>query len=205
MSGNGKLRGCGTVCKGARGGEAELLLFGAVVIDEGKAPPMRGQAGRQRVIGDASAADERHDGADIDQIPGLDAEQMEPRAVCRFADERYPGQAQETGRVRRPRKSFEEGRFDEIEVDRSRVDRRLLGLVRRQMRRLPLHRSARGPVVARRVRVVVAVAVMMMAVVMVMIVMHGQKLTGLSMMDLCLPRLPWATIEPSASVMSEVS
>ena len=60
--------------------------------------------------------------------------------------------------------------------------------------------------------------VMMMAVVMamtvVMIVVHGQKLTGLSMIDLCLPRLPWATIEPSAStttrtpnsaVMSDVS
>ena len=129
MSGKGKLRGCGTVCKGARRGEAEMLLFGAVVIDESEAPPVRGQAGRQRVIGDTGAADERHDRADIDQILGLDAEQMEPRAVCRFADEWYPGQAQEAGRIGRPRKSFEEGRFDEIEVDRSRVDRRLLGLV----------------------------------------------------------------------------
>jgi hypothetical protein len=202
------------VGEGACSGEAKMLLFGAVVIDESEAPPVRGQAGRQRVIGDASAAEERHDRADIDHILGLDSQQMEPRAVFHLANEGYPGQAQEAGWVRRPGKSFEEGRFDEIEVDRSRVDRRLLSLVRRQMRRLPLHRSARGPVVARRVRGVVAVAVMMMAVVMVMIVMHGQKLTGLSMMDLCLPRLPCATIEPSAStttrtpksaVMSEVS
>ena len=85
------------------------------------------------------------------------------------------------------------------------------------MRRLPLHRSPCRPIVARPVRIL-AVTVMTMAVsmvvVMVMIVMHGQKLTGLSMMDLCLPSVPWATIEPSAStttrtpnsaVMSEVS
>ena len=54
---------------------------------------------------------------------------------------------------------------------------------------------------------------MVMLVVMIILV-HGQKLVGLSMMDLCLPRLPWATIEPSAStttrtpnsaVMSDVS
>ena len=160
------------VCEGARGGKAEMLPLRSVVIDESEAPPVGGQAGRQRVIGDAGAADERHDRADIDQILGLDAEQMEPRAVRRFADERYPGQAQEAGRVRRPRKSFEEGRFDEIEVDRSRVDRRLLGLLM-QMRRLPLHRLARRPIVARRVRMVMAVTVVMLPVVMVMIVMHG--------------------------------
>jgi hypothetical protein len=214
MSGNGKLRGCGTVGEGARGGEAEMLLLGAVVIDESEAPPMRGQAGRQRVIGDTGAADERHDRADIDQILGLDAEQMQPRAVRCFADERYPGQAQEAGWIRRPRESFEEGGLDEIEIDRSLVDRRLL--VMRQMRCLPLNRLAGRPVMAKLARMMVAVTVMMVAVpvVVVMIVVHGQKLTGLSMMDLCLPRLPWATIEPSAStttrtpksaVMSEVS
>jgi hypothetical protein len=212
MSGNGKLRSCGTVCEGARGGKAETLLLRSVVIDEGKAPPVRGQAGRQRVIGDTGAADERHDRTDIDQILSFDTEQMESRAVCRFANERYPGQAQEAGWIGCPREPFEEGGLDEIEIDCPRVDRRLLLI--RQMRRLPLHRSACGPVVATRVRVVVAVAVMMVVMVMVMIVMHGQKLTGLSMMDLCLPRLPCATIEPSAStttrtpksaVISEVS
>lgn len=94
-------------------------------------------------------------------------------------------------------------------------------MVVRQMRRLPLQRLAGRPVVADRVRMVVVTIrpVMVMAVAMVMavvmmIVVHGQKLVGLSMMDLCLPRLPWATIEPSAStttrtpnsaVMSEVS
>jgi hypothetical protein len=168
------------------------------------------------VIGDTGAADERHDRTDIDKVLCLDSEQVKPHAVCRFADERYPGQAQEAGRIGRPRKSFEEGSFDEIEVDCSRVDRRYLGLLIRQMRRLPLYRSARGPVVAQRMGMMVTVTVMMVAVpvVMVMIVVHGQKLTGLSMMDLCLPRLPWATIEPSAStttrtpksaVISEVS
>ena len=82
------------------------------------------------------------------------------------------------------------------------------------MRRLPLH--GRRPVVAGRMRVAVVVVTVVAVVVMmaVMIVVHGQKLTGLSMMDLCLPSVPWATIEPSAStttrtpnsaVMSEVS
>ena len=82
------------------------------------------------MIGNTGAADERHDRPDIDQIVRLNTKQMEPRAVCRLADERDPGQAQEAGRVRRPRESFEEGRFDQIEIDRSGVDRRLLGLVR---------------------------------------------------------------------------
>ena len=31
-----------------------------------------------------------------------------------------------------------------------------------------------------------------------------QKLTGLSMIDLCLPSVPWATIEPKASTMTRV-
>ena len=67
------------------------------------------------------------------------------------------------------------------------------------------------------VMVVVMATPMIVRVVMrvwVMIVVHGQKLTGLSMIAWCLPRVPCATIEPSAStttrtpnsaVMSEVS
>lgn len=57
--------------------------------------------------------------------------------------------------------------------------------------------------------------IMMMAVIVVMMAHRGpQKLTGLLMMCLWLPSLPWATIEPSAStttrtpisaVMSDVS
>lgn len=173
MSGKGKLRGRGTVCEGARSGKAKTLLLRSVAIDESEAPPVRGQTGRQRVIGDTGAADERHDRTDIDQILGLDTEQMEPRAVCRFADERYPGQAQEAGRIRRPRKPFKEGGLDEIEIDCRRFDRRLL--VMQQMRRLPLYRLARRPVVTVRMRMMMAVTVMMMAVpvVMVMIVVHG--------------------------------
>ncbi len=220
MSGNGELRGSGTVGKGARRGEAEMFLLGAVVIDESKAAAMRRQARRQRMIGDTSTSDERHDGTDIDQILGLDAQQMKPHAVFHFTDKRYAGKTQKAGRVRCPRESFQEGRFDKIEIDRGGVDGRLLGLVRRQMRRLPLQRLARGPVVAERATVVMTirpmmmVAVAMVMAVVVMIVVHHQKLTGLSMMDLCLPRLPWATIEPSAStttrtpnsaVMSDVS
>ena len=85
------------------------------------------------------------------------------------------------------------------------------------MRSLPLQRLPRRPVVARRMgmgMVMMVVTVMVVAVAVMMIVVHVQKLTGLSMMDLCLPRLPCATIEPSAStttrtpnraVMSEVS
>ncbi len=78
-----------------------------------------------------------------------------------------------------------------------------------------------GPV--RRVVMVVVVImimlmtmIMMMMAVMVVVMTHAgpQKLTGLLMMDLWLPSLPCATIEPSAStttrtpisaVMSEVS
>ncbi|WP_165778399.1 hypothetical protein [Mesorhizobium wenxiniae] len=48
------------------------------MIDENDAAAVRCQAGRQRVIGDAGAADERHDRADIDQILGFDAEKMKP-------------------------------------------------------------------------------------------------------------------------------
>ena len=216
MSGNGELRGSGTVGKGARRGEAEMFLLGAIVIDESKAAAVRCQARRQRMIGDASTADERHDRADIDQVLGLDAQQMKPHAVLHLTNKRYAGETQKAGWVRCSRKSFQEGRFNKIEVDRRGIDRRLLGLVRWQMRRLPLQRLASGSVVAKRVMIVrpmVMVAVAM-AMRMVMIVVHGQKLSGLSMMDLCLPRLPWATIEPSAStttrtpnraVMSDVS
>lgn len=217
MSGNGELRGGGTVGKGARRGEAEMFLLGAIVIDESKAAAVRRQARRQRMIGDASTSDERHDSTDIDQILGLDPQQMQPHAIFHLADKRYAGKTQKARRVRRPRKAFQEGRFDKIEIDRRGVDGRLLGLVIRQMRRLPLQRLARWAVVAERMMVVVTTGPMMMALamaVMLMIVVHGQKLTGLSMMDLCLPRLPWATIEPSAStttrtpnsaVMSDVS
>jgi hypothetical protein len=83
------------------------------------------------------------------------------------------------------------------------------------MRSLPLQRLPRRPVVARRMGMgMVMMVVTVVAVAVMMIVVHVQKLTGLSMMDLCLPRLPCATIEPSAStttrtpnraVMSEVS
>lgn len=221
MPGNGELRSGGTVREGARRGEAEWLLLGAIVINEGEAAAVRCQARGQRMIGDAGAADERHDRADVDQILGLDAQQMKPHAVRHFADKGYAGKPQEAGRVRCPRKAFEEGGFDKIEVDRRWIGRRLLRLVLRQMRRLPLQRLARGPIVAERVpmvmmtiRPVMMMAVAMVMIVVVVIVVHGQKLTGLSMMDLCLPRLPWATIEPSAStttrtpnsaVMSDVS
>ena len=85
-----------------------------------------------------------------------------------------------------------------------------------------------GPAV-RLLRVIVAmvVAIMIVCVVMIMVMavrvvmmvmpMHErprQNFTGLLMIDLCEPSLPWATIEPSAStttrtpisaVMSEVS
>lgn len=212
MPGNGELRSRGTVGKGARRGEAERPLLSAIVIDEGEAATVRCQARRQRVIGDTGAADERHDRADIDQILGLDAKQMKPHAVRHLADKGYAGQTQKAGRVRRPRKAFEEGRFNKVEVDGGGIGRRLVSLVW-QMWRLPLQRLARGSVVAEGVRMVMMMVAVVMTVVM-MIVVHGQKLTGLSMMDLCLPRLPWATIEPSAStttrtpnraVMSDVS
>lgn len=219
VPGNGELRSGGTVRKGARRGEAERLLLSAIVIDESEAAAVRCQARRQWVIGDAGAADERHDRADVDQILGFDTQEMKPHAVRPLADKGYAGQTQKAGWVRRPRKAFEEGGFDKVEVDRCGINRRLVSLVR-QMRRLPLQRLASGPVVAGSVRMVMMTVrpVMMVAVVMamtvVMIVVHGQKLTGLSIIDLCLPRFPWATIEPSAStttrtpnsaVMSDVS
>ncbi len=94
------------------------------------------------------------------------------------------------------------------------------------MRRLPLRRPGGAVVTGPRmgmvvpvmmtmivpVTVVMLIAVAMMAVLR--IVVHRQYLTGLSMIALCLPRLPCATIEPRAStttrtpksaVMSEVS
>ncbi|SJM29365.1 hypothetical protein [Mesorhizobium delmotii] len=178
MAGNGELRSGGTVCKGARRGEAERLLLIAIVIDESEAAAVRCQARRQRVIGDAGAADERHDRADVDQILGFDAQEMKPHAVRRLADKGYAGQAQKAGWVRRPCKAFEEGGFNKVEVDRRWIGRRLVSLVR-QMRRLPLQRLARGPVVAEDVRMVMMAVrpVMMMAIAMivtvVVIIVHG--------------------------------
>src|ERR1043165_9397768 len=49
---------------------------------------------------------------------------------------------------------------------------------------------------------VVMIVVMAATVVMMVVPMHGrplQNFTGLLMIDLCDPSLPWATIEPSAS------
>lgn len=57
----------------------------------------------------------------------------------------------------------------------------------------------------RMIVIMVVIMIMLMAMVVmmmaVMVVSHRepQKLTGLLMMDLWLPSLPWATIEPSAS------
>lgn len=85
---------------------------GPVMVDEGQAAPVRCQFRGQRVIGDAAAADQWHDGADIDHVLRLDAQQMQPQAVGGFADERNSGQPQETGGVGRSRKAFEEGDFD---------------------------------------------------------------------------------------------
>jgi hypothetical protein len=173
VPGNGELRSGGTVRKGARRGEAERLLLAAIVIDESEAAAVRRQARRQRVIGDAGPPDERHDRADIDQILGFDAQQMKPHAVRPLADKRYAGQAQKTGRVRRPRKAFEKRGFDKIEVDRRWINRRLVSLVGRQMRRLPLQRLARGSVVAEGVRMVMVMVAVAMIVTMVVIVVHG--------------------------------
>jgi hypothetical protein len=85
------------------------------------------------------------------------------------------------------------------------------------MRCLPLGGSAM--VVARPMLGMVFIVVMMIllaVMIMRMVAMHGasQYATGLLMIFLWLPSLPWATIEPSAStttrtpisaVMSEVS
>jgi hypothetical protein len=96
------------------------------------------------------------------------------------------------------------------------------------VRRLPLRRGARQHVIVPSppvryilvvVRVVMVVMLGLVVVVMVMVVMmprHGksQYVTGLLMIDLWDPSLPWATMEPRAStttrtpinaVMSEVS
>jgi hypothetical protein len=119
MLSNVELCSSGMVREGSRGSKAETPLFRAVMIDKGKAPPVRSQLRRQRMIGHAGAADERHDRAYVDKIFGLDAQQMEPQAVRRFAYEGYAGKAQEAGWIGRTRKPFEKGRFDKIDVDHS--------------------------------------------------------------------------------------
>ncbi|WP_292186866.1 hypothetical protein [Mesorhizobium sp.] len=105
---------------------------------------------------------------------------MKPHPVRPLADKGYAGQTQKAGWVRRPRKAFEEGGFNKVEVDRRWIGQRLVSLVR-QMRRLPLQRPARGPVVAKGVRMVMmavrrvmmVVTVAMVMTVVVMIVVHG--------------------------------
>ena len=139
--------------------------------------------------------------------------------------ERDAGQAQETRGVRGGEEALDEARLVEVEVLRGWLRRnRFFG---RPMRRLPLRRPSGAVVTGPRMGMVVPVmmvttvpvmVVMLIAVMVVValvrMVMHRQYLAGLSMIALCLPRLPCATIEPRAStttrtpksaVMSEVS
>ena len=140
----------------------------------------------------------------------------------------YARQTQEAGGVGSGDETVDEGRFDLVEV-RLRRDR--IRRAVRLVRRLPLDRGALG------MRVIVSRPVWRMDVVMMMVIVHvvmimsmfmhivmmavmvmthggPQYATGLLMIDLWLPSLPCATIEPRAStttrtptsaVMSEVS
>src|SRR5579872_2707030 len=147
----------------------------------------------------------RGQAADIGQCVDLDPQQFQVYAAGRDL-ERDSRQAQEARGIGRLKKAVDKRRLDLVEVGlrRNRVLLRAVRLVRC----LPLHGRAMGMmmVVAGAVRRMVMVMVVMMGMVMtrpvvVVMSMHGgpQYATGLLMIFLWLPSLPWATIEPSAS------
>ncbi len=197
--------------------EAQPDDLPAVVIEKGQASATGRHLGRKRVVTDPVAANQRHHCTNVHDILGLDAKQVEPLAIAGLADEGNAGEAQEADRIRCATETLQEGSLDEVEVDGARILGGM-GVSVRQMRRLPLHGLGSGRVVTDASGFwVVDMAVGMAVVVPVVVIvaaMHGQKLTGLSMMDLCFPSVPWATMEPRAStttrtprraVMSDVS
>src|SRR5579863_85813 len=153
----------------------------------------------------------RGQASDIGQCVNLDPQQFQVCAAGRDL-ERDSRQAQEARGIRRLKKAIDKRCLNLVKVGlrRNRVLLRAVRLVRC----LPLHGRAMGMMMVvagamrRMVRVAVMVMMMVMAVVMFVIMpvvavmaMHGgpQYATGLLMIFLWLPSLPWATIEPSAS------
>jgi hypothetical protein len=213
----GELRGSLDV---AKLGVAQGAQRRAVEIDETQPAAARDEIRRQRIVAEGAAAEMRGQAADIGQCINLDPQQFQVCLAGRDL-ERDSRQAQEAGGIRCLKKAIDERCLNLVEVG-LRCNRVLLRAVR-LMRRLPLHGRAMGMmmVVAGAVRRMVMIMTMMMVVVMsvimpVVMAMHGgsQYATGLLMIFLWLPSLPWATIEPSAStttrtpisaVMSDVS
>lgn len=174
----------------------------------------------------------RRQAADISQRIDLDTQELEPRAVRQDDLEGNSSEPQETRLIGGSQEALDKCRFDLVQVQ---LASGLFLSTVRQMWRLPLRNRARGlgmvvsgpavrlmGVIVTMVMVIMIVSVVMIVVlavrvVMMVISMHGrprQNFTGLLMIDLCEPSLPWATIEPSAStttrtpisaVMSEVS
>src|SRR5579863_3418549 len=148
----------------------------------------------------------RGQAADIGQCVNLDPQQFQVCAAGRDL-ERDSRQAQEARGIPRLKKAIDKRCLNLVKVGlrRNRVLLRAVRLVRC----LPLHGGAMGMmmVVAGAMRRMVVVMVMMMIVMVVIMPvvavmsMHGgpQYATGLLMIFLWLPSLPWATIEPSAS------
>src|SRR5579863_6643002 len=147
----------------------------------------------------------RGQASDIGQCVNLDPQQFQVCAAGRDL-ERDSRQAQEARGIRRLKKAIDKRCLNLVKVGlrRNRVLLRAVRLVWC----LPLHGRAMGMmmVVAGAMRRMVRVVVMVMMMVVVMFVavvmaMHGgpQYATGLLMIFLWLPSLPWATIEPSAS------
>ena len=164
----------------------------------------------------------RHDAADVDDGFCLDAQENELCAISRYRFKWNVREPQKAGRINRSSEAIDEGGFHLVEIGLVvGVD----GMVMCrffEMGRLPLcyHGCAGAVVTSARQRKGGTAATEMLIEIVIMSAMHGlcpdflQKVTGLSMMALCAPSLPWATKEPSTStttrtptsaVMSDVS
>jgi hypothetical protein len=83
-------------------GECQRAQLVAVKINEAQAPPMRNQAGRQRIVAERAAAEVRREAADIGKRVDFDAQQIEFGAVgrssrtgCGQGAESSPGRARQ--------------------------------------------------------------------------------------------------------------
>src|SRR6266446_389151 len=88
-----------SVLRRARVGKCQWAQLFAVKINETQAPPMRNQAGGQRIVAERAAAEVRRQAADIGKRGDFDAQQIEFGDVGGDNLERDAAEAQHVGWV----------------------------------------------------------------------------------------------------------
>src|SRR4029077_4675594 len=104
-------------------GKCQRAQLFAVKINETQAPPMRNQAGRQRIVAERVATKVRRQATDISERVDFDAQQAELRAVGADHLERDPAEAQKAHRIARVDKAVDERRLDLVEIGLQRYRR----------------------------------------------------------------------------------